>query len=1344
MNLPNNPTYSNGRTVKARNLQYLPRPADDEVFEYCREGLPAYILTSPQMGKSSILARTAERLKQASCHPIIIDLSQFPLPPQEEEWFKKILFLIENTLDLTEDTFEWWDRHDSEPFPERLTTFVEEVLLTEVPGSVIFLIDEIEQTLTAPFRVDFFAWLASLYEARANHPIFQRVTFVLCGVATPRQLIPDHSHSLFQWSQEVVLSDFTLEEALPLADSLSLPNETGKTVIGWVHRWTNGHPYLTQLLSQVIEEQNRSTWTEAEVGACIENFLISPQGIQDRNLQIVRCALTEPSFSGVSLLEPYLKLLEGKGKSIKNESLIIESLRLAGVVRGPSEDLDVRNQVYQIAFPIEWVNSHLPKPAQPAPVQISKAYAVAASLLLLSLGFAFGALQSTKPTTPISSSTEISPPEASTATFSSEELQSRIDEQRLSLATADKTIAKLEATVKQYQTLSNSEVKQVTAQMSQLQDQLEAKEDKLEEAAVQIQELESTLRDSQQTNGQNLNALRVERDQLARKYSSVQEELDTSKNQLHELQTALLKQSTLPPAEVKKLLADRSQLDERLKAANKELAESYDRNRELESLLGQQKQVAATESKRQIESLNRLENQLRDKDLALEQRQQDFKRTEGTLREQLKLSQTELSRIQDSRSQLQNQLLTQKQEMSEYSERLARLDALNTQQRQAVEKTRQDNEQLTGQLQAIRNREAKLQNQTTHLEALLTQEQDTAKSSIHSLRQEKDRLNNQLSQSQSELQNAKNEVAALTTQLTIKTQDTENRQATIKDIQATSKELSQRNETLLVDLVNSRNRLETQLAEAQATLRQTQQQVRQSEVEEAQYASLQKDVQRISAERDQFSSQLKQATQQLEKANQEVKHLQTQATINHASAENQSSISSSQSARSSSSGIAQVLPVITSAISSSDRFPQSDPTRLLWARQAFLFNVRDKGIQWAPIDQALREGLHASPISFPAGAGRINALAFHPLGGQLASGTSDGGVWLWNPENPKQAPKNLSGHSAGVLTIQYSPDGKFVASGSLDTSVRVFSVDQPDTPPVILSAHIKGVTSLAFSPDGKTLASSSQDHTIRLWDLSSKTPGNKTLGTHAGWVNSITFTPDGRFLISGGDDLTIKIWDVRHPEAAPRILQGHAQSISTLAVHPSGSVLASGGRDQQIALWDLRDLLAPPRYLVGHSGRVSDLQFSSDGQVLISVSSDKTTRIWDWQHPSSAPVILSNQKGSLDAVAISPDGVNVATGGAQKMITLWAVTPKLAETVCDGVQRNLSISEWQELVGTTVPYERTCMNLPLHPSYLEEAKNLARKGESDKAIKFFQRAKVLDSSLDLDPKKEVEKFAAKS
>lgn len=382
----NHPGFSSGRTVKARDLQYVQRPADEELLEHCRSGRPAYILHSPQMGKSSLIARTAEQLKAESRHAIIIDLSQFPLPPREKEWFYKILLLLDDQLDLSTDASVWWDTHDSIPPHERLTQFIHEVVLPETTNPLVFFIDEIEQTLTIPFRAHLFDWLATLYESRATHPPLNRITFVVCGVATPLQLIPDGNPGLFQWSHQVVLSDFTLQEALPLSEGLSLPAETAVETFQWVYRWTQGHPYLTQLVCQVLEEQHRSTWSEREIDECIRHFLVSPQGLQDRNLQLVRNTLTTLGTNSVSLLRPFLDLLEGRQETLKTDTAIFDQLQLAGVLREDEGKIGLGNKLYQELFTPSWVRRHLPiKPPSP-----HRASLIAASALLLGLGFLLG------------------------------------------------------------------------------------------------------------------------------------------------------------------------------------------------------------------------------------------------------------------------------------------------------------------------------------------------------------------------------------------------------------------------------------------------------------------------------------------------------------------------------------------------------------------------------------------------------------------------------------------------------------------------------------------------------------------------------------------------------------------------------------------------------------------------------------------------------------------------------------------------------------------------------------------------------------------------------------------
>ena len=54
--------------------------------------------------------------------------------------------------------------------------------------------------------------------ARAQDDKFARLSFVLIGVATPGDLIRDPKRTPFNIGQRVDLTDFSFEEAMPLAE----------------------------------------------------------------------------------------------------------------------------------------------------------------------------------------------------------------------------------------------------------------------------------------------------------------------------------------------------------------------------------------------------------------------------------------------------------------------------------------------------------------------------------------------------------------------------------------------------------------------------------------------------------------------------------------------------------------------------------------------------------------------------------------------------------------------------------------------------------------------------------------------------------------------------------------------------------------------------------------------------------------------------------------------------------------------------------------------------------------------------------------------------------------------
>ena len=63
------------------------------------------------------------------------------------------------------------------------------MVLAELPGRVVIFFDEIDSTLKIEFSDDFFAAIRVMYNLRATDPQYERLTFVLLGVATPSIMV---------------------------------------------------------------------------------------------------------------------------------------------------------------------------------------------------------------------------------------------------------------------------------------------------------------------------------------------------------------------------------------------------------------------------------------------------------------------------------------------------------------------------------------------------------------------------------------------------------------------------------------------------------------------------------------------------------------------------------------------------------------------------------------------------------------------------------------------------------------------------------------------------------------------------------------------------------------------------------------------------------------------------------------------------------------------------------------------------------------------------------------------------------------------------------------------------
>lgn len=355
-------TFTTGGTVQAGGGFYLARQADEDLLQLCRAGRFAYILTARQMGKSSLMVRTVERLGAENIRAVMIDLTQIGTQVTPEQWYLGLLAMIEEQLGLSTDAVQWWQAHAHLGLTQRLTRFLQEVVLHEITEPIVIFVDEIDTTLSLDFTDDFFAAIRSYYNARATAPEFVRLSFVLIGVATPGDLIRDPQRTPFNIGQRVDLTDFTRAEAQPLADGLQLPATEAAHVLDRVLHWTNGHPYLTQRLCQTLSEARRPHWTHDDVDRSVEQTFFGAMSEQNNNLQFVRDMLTKRAQDVEGVLMTYRDVRSGK-RSVADEeqSLNKSHLKLSGIVRRQSGGaLQVSNLVYETVFDEAWVRGHLP------------------------------------------------------------------------------------------------------------------------------------------------------------------------------------------------------------------------------------------------------------------------------------------------------------------------------------------------------------------------------------------------------------------------------------------------------------------------------------------------------------------------------------------------------------------------------------------------------------------------------------------------------------------------------------------------------------------------------------------------------------------------------------------------------------------------------------------------------------------------------------------------------------------------------------------------------------------------------------------------------------------------
>lgn len=191
------------------------------------------------------------------------------------------------------------------------------------------------------------------------------------------------------------------------------------------------------------------------------------------------------------------------------------------------------------------------------------------------------------------------------------------------------------------------------------------------------------------------------------------------------------------------------------------------------------------------------------------------------------------------------------------------------------------------------------------------------------------------------------------------------------------------------------------------------------------------------------------------------------------------------------------------------------------------------------------------------------AVAITPDNRTLISGGLDG-IRLWSIGN--QRSRYTLARFLPVSAIAPHPNGEWLASGTTTGEVQLWNIETGQRLST-LGAHRQAVTSVAFTPNGDVLITAGRDRDLKLWDLTNAA-AVRTLADHVGEIGAIALHPTQPMVAVAAENW-VYVWDWQQAnllgvwELAP-------DWISSLAWSPNGQQLATGDLGGEIRIWQWR------------------------------------------------------------------------------------------------------------------------------------------------------------------------------
>lgn len=269
---------------------------------------------------------------------------------------------------------------------------------------------------------------------------------------------------------------------------------------------------------------------------------------------------------------------------------------------------------------------------------------------------------------------------------------------------------------------------------------------------------------------------------------------------------------------------------------------------------------------------------------------------------------------------------------------------------------------------------------------------------------------------------------------------------------------------------------------------------------------------------------------------------------------------------------------------------------------------------------------------------RSGQTMFVPDGRQLAV--------LESPEAP-----------ASIVCATFHPNGGLVAGGGSDGRLRLWQTTD-GTLWRTVNLQAEAITALAFTPDGRYLVTAGQDAKTHIWQFPDVKWVSSVKG-QSGQVAALAADESGKLLAlaGAGGVLPAKVWSwdglVMNIEA-----QYPGGLFCTAAVNPRLRLITGSARDGRLRTYALAGAAGGNKLWTAHCNQIQGLEYSGDGRLLVSSAADGTIKVWE---SATNKLLWSMQlDGRLLAVSHSGARIIVQSPGGEVIIRQLRFSKPLA------------------------------------------------------------------------------------